>query len=86
MVVFDHPFCGDIAESGVFLPLEDALAEALGDDSRYVGPSLATYRYGGHVWGAPIDAATQHAITRPDLLEAAGEPVPEKLGKRSRAW
>ena len=80
MVVFDHPFCGDIAESGVFLPLEDALADALGADSRYVGPSLATYRYGGHIWGAPIDAATQHAVTRPDLLEAAGEPVPESWG------
>ena len=80
MVVFDHPFCGDIAESEVFLPLEDVLAGALGEDSRYVGPSLATYRYGGHIWGAPIDAATQHAVTRPDLLDAAGEPMPESWG------
>ena len=87
MVVFDHPFCGDIAESGVFLPLEDVLAGALGEDSRYVGPSLATYRYGGHIWGAPIDAATQHAlVTRPDLLDGGGRTrCPGKLGRtRSR--
>jgi len=92
LVVYDHPFSGDIAASGVFLPLEDRLATRLGDgtDGRYTGPSLATYRFAGHVWGAPIDAATQHALFRRDLLDAAGETVPQSwqdavaLGERLR--
>ncbi len=78
LVVYDHPFSGDIAAAGVFLPLEERLAGWLGDgrDARYVGPSLASYRFAGHVWGVPIDGATQHALVRRDLLAAAGESVP----------
>lgn len=78
LVVFDHPFCGDIAAAQVFLPLDRHLPDLLGPaaDRRYVGPSLASYRWDGHVWGAPIDAATQHALLRPDLLASAGRPVP----------
>lgn len=79
LVVYDHPFSGDIAAAGVFLPLEERLAERLGAglDARYTGPSLASYRFAGHVWGAPIDAATQHALVRRDLLDAAGESLPQ---------
>ena len=92
LVIFDHPFCGDIARGRLFLPLEERLPELLGDasDSLYLGPSLDTYRFGGHVWGAPIDAATQNAVLRSDLLEAMGEEAPLtwadalKLGQRAR--
>lgn len=62
LLIFDHPFCGDIVASGCLLPV-DGLAE--GD---FVGPSLATYRLGGHVWAVPIDAACQMSVWRPDLL------------------
>ena len=78
LVVFDHPFCGDITARGAFLPLDLHLPSLLGDgsDDRYVGASLSSYRFAGSVWGAPIDAATQHALVRGDLLEAACETVP----------
>jgi multiple sugar transport system substrate-binding protein len=90
LVVFDHPFSGDIASAEVFLPLDEHLPDLLGPEAAglYVGPSLDSYRFAGHVWGAPIDAATQHALVRPDLLQAAGEKVPSNwcqtltLGRR----
>ena len=92
LMIIDHPFCGDIAASGACLPLEEAIPELSPDADRlYVGPSLASYRFAGHVWAAPIDAATPHAAFRADLLAKAGEPVPTnweetvQLGKRLRA-
>jgi len=92
LMIIDHPFCGDIAASGACLPLEEAIPELSPDADRlYVGPSLTSYRFAGHVWAAPIDAATPHAAFRPDLLAKAGEPVPTnweetvQLGKRLRA-
>jgi multiple sugar transport system substrate-binding protein len=69
-VIYDHPFSGDIAESGAFLPLEDHIPELAPDNAgAFIGPSLMSYWYGGHVWGVPIDGATQHAIYRRDLLD-----------------
>lgn len=78
LIVYDHPFSGDIASGSLFVPLEDRFPDQLGAgaDALYMGPSLASYRFAGHVWGAPIDAATQHAAYRADLLAAAGESVP----------
>ena len=92
LIVYDHPFSGDIAADALFLPLDAHLPDLLGPDraARFVGPSLASYRFAGHVWGAPVDAATQHAVLRADLLQAAGEAVPTRwadviaLGERLR--
>jgi len=79
LIVFDHPFSGAIAKSRCFVPLEEYLANELCHeaDALYVGPSLASYRYGGHVWGAPIDGATQNAIYRRDLLSRLGHVTPQ---------
>jgi multiple sugar transport system substrate-binding protein len=94
LIIFDHPFTGDIAKDQLFVPLDVHLPALFGPsaDTLYVGPSLDTYRYNDHVWGAPIDAATQHALVRHDLMAAAGETVPtnwtavlalgERLNKR----
>jgi multiple sugar transport system substrate-binding protein len=92
LVILDHPFVGDIAEAEAFLPLEERIPDRLGPDADalYVGPSLASYRYDGHVWAAPIDAATPHGLCRPDLLRRADEVVPTnwqetvELGRRLR--
>ena len=93
-LIIDHPFCGDVAASNALLPLEAAIPDRLGADADrlYVGASLPSYRYAGHVWAAPIDAATPHAAFRADLLDRAGEAVPRNwaetvaLGRRlSRA-
>ncbi|HVG46981.1 MAG TPA: extracellular solute-binding protein [Rubellimicrobium sp.] len=76
LIIYDHPFSGAIVESGAFLPLSGREELPLGtrDAGRYLGSSLRSYRYGGTVWGLPIDAASQHAIVRTDLL--GDEPVP----------
>jgi len=88
LVIFDHPFCGDIVASGAFADLAPLRPDLFGEGAEdlYVGPSLMSYRYGGGIWGAPVDAATQHAILRPDLM--AEEKVPRdweealELGRR----
>jgi multiple sugar transport system substrate-binding protein len=72
-IVLDHPFCGEIAATRCLLPLDDLLA---GADGFFVGPSLATYRYAGETWALPIDAASQVAVSRPDLLDRLGAEAP----------
>lgn len=78
MIIYDHPFSGDIASGEILVDLGAALPDLLGPaaDSLYVGPSLASYRFDGAVYGAPIDAATEHAAYRADLLATLGAPVP----------
>lgn len=79
LVVFDHPFCGDIVSGNLFVPLDEVFPDLLGPsaDALYIGGTLRSYRLAGHVWGAPIDAATQHALFRADLMEKAGASVPQ---------
>jgi len=77
LIIFDHPFSGDLLASSAFVPLDRHLRGLSGaNDSEFVGASLASYRYGGAVWGAPIDGATQHALYRVDLM--SGRVMPEK--------
>jgi len=86
LIVLDHPFAGAIAATGCLLPLDDHLTVS---DSAFIGPSLDTYRYAGHVWALPIDAATQVAVSRPDLMRALDIDVPRlwadviELGRRA---
>jgi multiple sugar transport system substrate-binding protein len=75
LIVLDHPFVGDIAASGCLLPLEQAV-EGLSTDT-FVGPSLEAYRYAGHIWAVPVDAAAQVALYRPDVLAALDAAVPQ---------
>ena len=85
LVVFDHPFCGDIARNGTLLPLNDLGEHPLRDDG-FIGQSLSSYRVTGHIWGLPVDGATQTAIWRPDLLDAAPTSWVDvlALGERER--
>jgi len=89
LIILDHPFAGDIAAGRCLLPL-DGLADETTDHA-FVGPSLASYRYAGHVWAMPVDGATQVAVCRPDLLASLGHDIPASwdemfaLGKRARA-
>lgn len=75
LIIYDHPFSGDLLSSGAFVPLDRYLPGLTpADDRRFAGASLTSYRYGGAVWGAPIDGATQHALYRADLLGARALP------------
>lgn len=66
LVILDHPFCGDIAATECLLPLDALFDERLA--RAFVGPSLESYRYAGHIWALPVDAACQVAVARPDLM------------------
>lgn len=75
LIILDHPFCGDITAAGALLPLNEIVASE-GLDDAFVGPSLESYRYDGHVWALPVDAACQVAVCRPDLMQSIGAAVP----------
>lgn len=92
LVVFDHPFCGIIAQTKCLSPLSaNWIARALGPkpEQVFVGRSYESYFYDNRLWGLPIDAACNHAIYRTDLIEPLGH-VPDcwdevlHLGKAAR--
>lgn len=70
LIVMDHPMTPALAESGLFLPFDDA------DATTTVGESAGTYVWRGTRWALAIDAACQVSAGRADLLAAADEPVP----------
>jgi len=78
LLVIDHPSVGTVVEAGCLAPLEGLLAAdplaALAADS--VGPSHASYEYGGSQWALAVTAGCQVAVARDDLLAALGVPAP----------
>jgi multiple sugar transport system substrate-binding protein len=66
LIILDHPFCGDISATKCLRPLDDVLTGDL--RAAFVGPSLESYSYQGHIWAVPVDAACQVAVSRPDLM------------------
>jgi multiple sugar transport system substrate-binding protein len=72
LVVLDHPHVGEAVAADCLVPLEDLLTEdelaRWGDEA--IGASLASYRYAGHHWALPLDAATQVMACRRDFAEA----------------
>jgi multiple sugar transport system substrate-binding protein len=78
LLIVDHPFVGFAAAHGSLVDLACYLSEAekLHFAADSVGPSLQSYWYDGDLWALPIDAATQVASYRPDLLRALSPAVP----------
>lgn len=78
VLIVDHPFVGFAAAHEALVDLAPSITEA--DNIRFaadsVGPSWESYWYGGGLWAFPIDAATQVASFRPDLLPALSPAVP----------
>jgi multiple sugar transport system substrate-binding protein len=93
LLIVDHPFVGFAASHGVLLDLAACLSEVdkegFARDS--VGPSWQSYWYGGGLWALPVDAATQVASYRSDLLLKFFTVVPQTfeevlaLGGKARA-
>lgn len=77
-ILLDHPFMGMVAESNLFLPLDEEMEGAVLKtlSTQSVGGSYDSYNYNGHQWALPIDAAAQVACSRKDLLTAAGIEIP----------
>ncbi|MCX5514346.1 ABC transporter substrate-binding protein [Kaistia algarum] len=92
LVVFDHPFIGDIAEGGLMVPFDPYLSAE--ERARFaadsVGGSWRSYQADARQWALPIDAAAQVASYRPDLLPAFADAPPQnhaeivKLGNALR--
>jgi multiple sugar transport system substrate-binding protein len=76
LLIVDHPFVGFAAAHGALIDLAPSISEAekhrFAEDS--VGPSWESYWYSGGLWALPIDAATQVASYRPDLLPTPSIP------------
>lgn len=68
LVVIDHPHVGQITRVGCLVPL-GAGADVASLEKRYIGASLASYFWEGHLWALPIDAAAQVQAWRPDRLQ-----------------
>jgi len=93
LIILDHPFVGFAAAHRVLVDLAASLTDnekaRFAEDS--VGPSWGSYWYDGGLWAYPIDAATQVASYRPDLVTAFPDPLPQsfdavlQLGQRARA-
>lgn len=70
LMVIDHPHIPDAHDEGWLRPLDgdgrDESLQVLADQS--VGRSHESYRSGGRQYALAIDAATQVAAVRPDLL------------------
>src|SRR3954447_15294429 len=79
LVIIDHPYMGQVAQEGCFLPLDQHFTPVqlreLERDS--VGASYRSYNFEGHQWALPVDAAAQVAGYRADLLQANGFKVPQ---------
>jgi multiple sugar transport system substrate-binding protein len=93
LIIMDHPFVGFAAAHDALVDLNPFLSAAenasLARDS--VGPSAESYGYADGLWALPVDAATQVASYRPDLLQQLSLNPPKsfdevlQLGKTARA-
>jgi multiple sugar transport system substrate-binding protein len=78
LLVIDHPAVGDAVARGCLLPLDEGArpASTAQKPPTGVGRSDESYEWDGRRWAFAIDAAAQVSAYRPDLLEAAGVPLP----------
>lgn len=83
LIVFDHPYCGQVAREKSMLDLTLWLAadqvQAFAADS--LGPCWNSYHASQGVWGLPLDAAAQVASLRPDLMQRFGWQAPQTIGE-----
>ncbi|MFE9043415.1 extracellular solute-binding protein [Streptomyces sp. NPDC007818] len=73
LVVLDHPHLGEALAAGCLTPL-DALfttEELTAWERASIGPTMRSYALDGRQWAVPLDAATQVAATRTDLVGEA---------------
>ncbi len=71
LIVFDHPWTGEIASKEYFYPLDQFLSkEYLAEQqANSVGKSYESYIWKGHIYGLQIDTAGHVSSSRSDLLK-----------------
>lgn len=71
LIVIDYPHVGEIAAKGLLaqldIPIYNKQLESLRSET--VGFSCNSYQINNHQWALPIDAATQVAVNRKDLIK-----------------
>ncbi len=74
LLVVDHPGLGPA--TAALHPLDELFrpSELAAWADAAVGPSFGSYRYAGHQWALPLDAAAQICLVRPGLMD--GRPPP----------
>ncbi|MDL4776522.1 ABC transporter substrate-binding protein [Actinomadura xylanilytica] len=80
LVAMDHPYVGQAHATSALVPLGEILPAAVLEAQRTasVGPSHASYTWGGGQWAVAMDAAAQVSAYRPDLLAALGWDAPPR--------
>jgi multiple sugar transport system substrate-binding protein len=78
LVVFDHPFIGEIAKNGLMIPLNKYLGKDFLEDQKLnsIGNAYASYVSDGNIYALPIDVAGHVSARRMDLFEKYGLPIP----------
>jgi multiple sugar transport system substrate-binding protein len=81
LIIYDHPFVGEAARDGMMIDLSTLLTDEQIQtfEADSLGPSWRSYRYGGGIWALPIDAASQVASYRPDLLARYTDAAPRSF-------
>ena len=76
LLIVDHPGLG--AATAALHPLDELFSpsELAAWADTTVGPSFGAYRYAGHQWALPLDAAAQICMIRPSLMDARPAPRP----------
>jgi multiple sugar transport system substrate-binding protein len=73
LIIIDHPHVGQIVGEQCLAPLDvpgrEAERDAVARGS--VGASFESYRWDGHLWAFPVDAATQVQAWQPDRIPTA---------------
>ncbi|KQQ93157.1 hypothetical protein ASF62_15590 [Leifsonia sp. Leaf325] len=79
VIVLDHPHLGDAIAADAIRPVDEVFDAGLLDalEAGCVGPSFSSYVVDGRARALPLDAATQVAVFRPDLVETAPATWPE---------
>jgi multiple sugar transport system substrate-binding protein len=75
LLIVDHPGLG--TATAALHPLEELFrpAELAAWADAAVGRSFSAYRYAGHQWALPLDAAAQVCVTRAGLMDARPAPA-----------
>ena len=83
LIIFDHPYTGEISENKWFVDLSASLSveERSIFENDSLGSSWQSYQTETGIWGLPIDSAAQVASYRPDLMDRLKTPVPRSIAE-----
>jgi multiple sugar transport system substrate-binding protein len=75
LLVIDHPGLG--TATAALHPIDELFSpsELAAWADAAVGASFGAYRYAGHQWALPLDAAAQICVIRPGLMDARPSPA-----------